>query len=57
MTMENFSEGVSGRLHLNQVIKDNIANGIQEHHVLLDTIHWGKLGTGTPVIPQAKCGP
>ena len=57
MTMENFSEGVSGRLHLNQVIKDNIANGIQEHHVLLDMIHWGKLGTGTPVIPRAKCGP
>lgn len=43
--MGNFSEGVCGRIHLNQLIKDNIANGVQQRHVILDTIHWGKLGT------------
>lgn len=55
--MGNFSEGVCGRIHLNQVIKDNIANGVQQRHVIPDTIHWGKLGTSTPVIPLAKCNP
>lgn len=52
--MGNFSVGVCGRPHLNQVIEDITNNGTYPHHVLLDMVHWENQGMGTPVIPLAK---
>lgn len=54
ITVGSFIVEISGRHHLNWVIKDNSTKNAANHHRILDIMHWGKQGISIPVISLPK---